>query len=64
MSGEKVIVDTSHNKLRKHKDGQHVERIKAEDWAFPASFVAPALDFFLAVSSRPQSGGDHEAGAH
>ena len=29
--------------LRKHKEGQHVERIKAEDWAFPASFVTCLL---------------------
>jgi transcriptional regulator with XRE-family HTH domain len=32
-----------YSKLRKHKEGQHVERIKAEDWAFPASFVTKQL---------------------
>jgi transcriptional regulator with XRE-family HTH domain len=32
-----------YSKLRKHKEGQHVERIKAEDWAFPASFVTTQL---------------------
>ena len=29
----------AHAKLRSRKEGRHVERIKAEDWAFPASFV-------------------------
>jgi transcriptional regulator with XRE-family HTH domain len=33
----------AYSKLRKHKEGQHVERIKAEDWAFPASFVTKQL---------------------
>ena len=32
-----------HAKLRSRKEGRHVERIKAEDWAFPASFVTNRL---------------------
>jgi transcriptional regulator with XRE-family HTH domain len=34
---------SDYSKLRKRKEGQHVERIKAEDWAFPASFVTKQL---------------------
>jgi hypothetical protein len=34
-----------YSKLQKRKEGQHVERIKAEDWAFPASFVTKQLLF-------------------
>jgi len=30
-------------KLRTRKDGRHVERIKAEDWAFPATFISNRL---------------------
>jgi Peptidase S24-like len=33
----------TYSKLRKRKEGGHVERIKAEDWAFPASFVTNQL---------------------
>jgi transcriptional regulator with XRE-family HTH domain len=33
----------AHSKLRSRKEGRHVERIKAEDWAFPASFVTNQL---------------------
>src|SRR6516165_4736740 len=33
----------AHAKLRTRKEGRHVERIKAEDWAFPASFVTNQL---------------------
>jgi transcriptional regulator with XRE-family HTH domain len=33
----------AHPKLRTRKDGRHVERLKAEDWAFPASFVTNRL---------------------
>jgi transcriptional regulator with XRE-family HTH domain len=33
----------TYSKLRKRKEGGHVERIKAEDWAFPASFVTNEL---------------------
>jgi transcriptional regulator with XRE-family HTH domain len=33
----------AHAKLRTRKEGRHVERIKAEDWAFPASFVTNRL---------------------
>jgi hypothetical protein len=33
----------TYSKLRKRKEGGHVERIKAEDWAFPASFVTNKL---------------------
>jgi transcriptional regulator with XRE-family HTH domain len=33
----------NYSKLRKRKEGTHVERIKAEDWAFPASFVTNQL---------------------
>ena len=33
----------AHAKLRSRKEGRHVERIKAEDWAFPASFVTNRL---------------------
>ena len=32
-----------YSKLRRRREGQHVERIKAEDWAFPASFVTNRL---------------------
>src|SRR5262249_11134265 len=32
-----------YSRLRKRKEGQHVERIKAEDWAFPSSFVTERL---------------------
>jgi len=34
---------TAHAKPRSRKEGRHVERIKAEDWAFPASFVTNRL---------------------
>ena len=34
---------SDYSKLRKRKEGQHVERVKAEDWAFPASFVTRQL---------------------
>ncbi len=34
---------SAHAKLRTRKEGRHVERIKAEDWAFPASFVTNRL---------------------
>jgi transcriptional regulator with XRE-family HTH domain len=30
-------------KLRTRKEGRHVERIKAEDWAFPRSFITNRL---------------------
>jgi transcriptional regulator with XRE-family HTH domain len=30
-------------KLRRRREGQHVERIKAEDWVFPASFITNRL---------------------
>jgi transcriptional regulator with XRE-family HTH domain len=30
-------------KLRRRREGQHVERIKAEDWAFPVSFITNRL---------------------
>jgi transcriptional regulator with XRE-family HTH domain len=33
----------AHAKLRTRREGQHVERIKAEDWAFPVSFVTNRL---------------------
>jgi transcriptional regulator with XRE-family HTH domain len=33
----------AYSKLRKRKENKHPERIKAEDWAFPASFVANQL---------------------
>jgi transcriptional regulator with XRE-family HTH domain len=29
--------------LRKRKEGRHIDRIKAEDWVFPASFVREQL---------------------
>jgi transcriptional regulator with XRE-family HTH domain len=32
-----------YSRLRRRKEGQRVERIKAEDWAFPASFVTNQL---------------------
>jgi transcriptional regulator with XRE-family HTH domain len=32
-----------YSKLRRRKEGQRVERIKAEDWAFPVSFVTNQL---------------------
>jgi transcriptional regulator with XRE-family HTH domain len=35
--------EAAQSKLRSRKEGRHVERIKAEDWAFPASFVANQL---------------------
>jgi len=35
--------EATHSKLRRRKEGRHVERIKAEDWAFPASFVTNRL---------------------
>ena len=35
--------EAAHPKLRSRKEGRHVERIKAEDWAFPASFVTNHL---------------------
>src|SRR5215470_11232923 len=34
---------SDYSKLRKRKEGQHVERIKAEDWVFPASFLKEQL---------------------
>jgi transcriptional regulator with XRE-family HTH domain len=34
---------SAHSKLRTRKEGRHVERVKAEDWAFPASFIANRL---------------------
>jgi transcriptional regulator with XRE-family HTH domain len=34
---------SDYSRLRKRKEGQHVERIKAEDWVFPASFVTKQL---------------------
>jgi transcriptional regulator with XRE-family HTH domain len=37
------VVGAGYSKLRKRKEGPHVERIKAEDWAFPASFVTKQL---------------------
>jgi transcriptional regulator with XRE-family HTH domain len=33
----------AYSKLRKRKEGRHVERVKAEDWVFPASFVTEQL---------------------
>jgi transcriptional regulator with XRE-family HTH domain len=33
----------THSKLRTRKDGRHVERIKVEDWAFPATFITNRL---------------------
>ena len=33
----------AHSKLRIRKEGSHVERIKAEDWTLPASFVTNRL---------------------
>jgi len=33
----------AHSKLRTRKEGRYVERIKAEDWAFPASFIKDQL---------------------
>jgi transcriptional regulator with XRE-family HTH domain len=33
----------AHSKLRTRKEGRHVERIKSEDWVFPASFVTNQL---------------------
>jgi phage repressor protein C with HTH and peptisase S24 domain len=35
--------DAAYSKLRKRKEGQYMERIKPEDWAFPASFIANRL---------------------
>jgi transcriptional regulator with XRE-family HTH domain len=35
--------EAAHSKLRSRKEGRHVERIRAEDWAFPASFVTNQL---------------------
>jgi transcriptional regulator with XRE-family HTH domain len=35
--------EAGHSKLRTRKEGRHVERIKAEDWAFPASFLKEQL---------------------
>jgi transcriptional regulator with XRE-family HTH domain len=32
-----------YSKLSRRREGQHVERIKAEDWAFPASFITSRL---------------------
>jgi len=34
----------AHPKLRTRREGRHVERIKAEDWAFPASFITNRLE--------------------
>jgi transcriptional regulator with XRE-family HTH domain len=36
--------EAAHSKLRTRKEGRHVERIKAEDWAFPASFITNRLE--------------------
>jgi len=33
----------AYGSLRKRREGQHIERIKAEDWAIPASFVTNRL---------------------
>jgi hypothetical protein len=33
----------AHPKLRTRREGRPVERIKAEDWAFPASFITNRL---------------------
>lgn len=33
----------AHAKLRTRKEGRHVERIKAEDWALPASYIKNRL---------------------
>jgi transcriptional regulator with XRE-family HTH domain len=33
----------AHSNLRRRREGKHNERIKAEDWAFPASFVTNKL---------------------
>jgi transcriptional regulator with XRE-family HTH domain len=33
----------THAKLRTRKEGRHVERVKAEDWTFPASFITNQL---------------------
>jgi transcriptional regulator with XRE-family HTH domain len=35
--------EAGHSKLRSRREGLHVERLKAEDWAFPASFVTNRL---------------------
>src|SRR5215472_12366659 len=35
--------EAAHSNLRRRKEGKHIERIKAEDWAFPASFVTNKL---------------------
>jgi transcriptional regulator with XRE-family HTH domain len=35
--------DAGRSKLRTRKEGRHVEPIKAEEWAFPASFVTNRL---------------------
>jgi transcriptional regulator with XRE-family HTH domain len=35
--------EAAHSKPRTRKEGRHVERIKAEDWAFPASFITNKL---------------------
>src|SRR5690348_5898294 len=34
----------AHPKLRTRKEGRYVERIKAEDWVFPASFITNELE--------------------
>jgi len=34
---------SAHSKLRTRKEGRHVERIRAEDWIFPTSFVTNRL---------------------
>ncbi len=33
----------AHSKLRTRKEGRHIERVKAEEWAFPANFVTNQL---------------------
>src|SRR5262249_47141417 len=33
----------AHPKLRTRREGRHVERIKGEDWAFPATFITNRL---------------------
>src|SRR5690349_15662780 len=34
---------SAHSKLRTRKEGRHVERLKAEDWVFPTSFITNQL---------------------
>jgi len=54
-------LEADYARLRKHKEGHHLDRVKSDGWIFPASFVSKQLQTSASQLLVVEAGGDSMA---